>query len=125
VLPPLHGGQSKESGSPTATFRHSNASVEFTPLDPIASQMQSSQVSLPTADCRMNKQSVATGPSKGATGSEHEGSPLGTVVVVVLVEVTVTVVVLVFVVVVVPPSQPGSTGSTKSARSTGAFCALV
>ena len=125
VLPPLQAGQSNGSDSPTATFRHSNASVALMPFEPVASQRQSAHSWLPTAAFRMNKQSVATGPSNGATGSAHEASPLGSVDVVVLVDVTVTVVVLVivvvlvFVVVVVPPSQPGSTGSTRSREIDG------
>jgi hypothetical protein len=73
----------------------------------------------------MYKQSVATGSGPLVTGCEHAGSPGSVVEVLVDVEVTVEVDVAVTVVVLPPPSQPGSTGSTRSARFPGGSVAVV
>ena len=92
----------------------------------------------PTAARRMKRQSLAVGFAPEVAGCEHRGSPSSVVVVVesvvdvlvvdvdgIVVDVEVFVVDVDVLVVVGPPSQPGFSGSTKSARSLGAFAASV
>ena len=62
-------GQSKETGVPTAAFRHTRESVAVIGRLPLGAQMHSGvQVAAPTAALRMNKQSDATGPSPLLSG---------------------------------------------------------
>jgi hypothetical protein len=69
VVTPLHGQFSGTASLPTECCRHSNASVAFAGNVPVGAQRHSgSQVWLPTAAWRMNRQSVATGAGPSLTG---------------------------------------------------------
>jgi hypothetical protein len=114
-------GHSSVTTSPTAVRRHSKASVADTGNDPFGAQRHSvSQVSVPTAAPRMNRQSVAVGNADPVTGAAHPSTGRVVLVEVETVEDVDEVEVLVELgsVVVVAP-QPGCSGSTKNARSGG------